>query len=286
MASFILDYCTTIKGSHLSRQDALMSYIQYLLPKLRFQPPVLSLTKQQCDKLISPIYMALLPKLHVNHNTSRTIIFGTERLGGLSLPHIYVVTNIDKLQLFLGHLRVKDRTGNLIHIDLSYIQLLSGSGTFVMNQDPSKYNWIEPGWLHSLWVFTSQISLTFYYPDQWLPSQARKNDKFLMELFMKLQSNNKDMETLNRCRLFLQVITLSDITNAEGDRIIKEAKKGWPIASRPSSLLWPNQGPPSQANWKVWRHYISLLEVNRKLPVIYLISPGCDPVMGDNRAKQ
>jgi hypothetical protein len=47
-----------------------------------------------------------------------------------------------------------------------------------------------------------------------------------MELFIKLQGNNKDMETLNRCRLFLQVITLSDITNAEGDRIIKEAKKG------------------------------------------------------------
>jgi hypothetical protein len=31
--------------------------------------------------------MALLPKLHVNRNTSRTIIFGLERLGGLSLPH-------------------------------------------------------------------------------------------------------------------------------------------------------------------------------------------------------
>jgi hypothetical protein len=265
MTSFILDYCTTIKGSHLSRQDALMSYIQYLLPKLRFQPPVLSLTKHQCDKLISPIYMALLPKLHVNRNTSRTIIFGPERLGGLSLPHIYVVTNIDKLQLFLGHLRVKDRTGDLIHIDLSYLQLLSGSGTFVLNQDPSKCNWIEPGWIHSLWMFTSQHSLTFYYPGQWLPTQARKNDKFLMELFMKLQSNNKDMEILNRCRLFLQVITLSDITNAEGDRIIKEAKKGRPLGSRPSSLLWPNQGSPSQADWKVWSHYISLLEVNGKL---------------------
>jgi hypothetical protein len=87
-----------------------------------------------------------------------------------------------------------------------------------------------------------------------------------MELFIKLQGNNKDMEILNRCRLFLQVITLSDITNAEGDRIIKEAKKGWPIVSRPSSLLWPNQGPPSQADWKIWRHYLSLLEENGKLP--------------------
>jgi hypothetical protein len=262
MESFVLDYCTTLRGSHLNRQDALMSYIQYLLPKLRFQPPVLSLTKRQCDKLVSPIYMALLPKLHINRHTSRSIIFGPERLGGLSLPHIYVVTNIDKLQLFLGHLRIKDRTGNLIHIDLTYLQLLSGSGTFFMNQDPSTYSWIDTGWLHSLWVFTSHHSLHFYYPKQWLPLKSRQNDKFFMEIFNTLKGTYKDMEILNRCRLFLQVITLSDITNAAGDRLIIEAKTGLLLSSRPSSLLWPNQGPPSQANWKVWKHYLSLLEVN------------------------
>jgi hypothetical protein len=32
----VWEYCTNIRGSHLSRQDALMSYIQYLLPKLWF----------------------------------------------------------------------------------------------------------------------------------------------------------------------------------------------------------------------------------------------------------
>jgi hypothetical protein len=38
--SYALDYSTNIKGSYLTRQEALTSYIQYLLPKLRFQPPV------------------------------------------------------------------------------------------------------------------------------------------------------------------------------------------------------------------------------------------------------
>ncbi len=86
-----------------------------------------------------------------------------------------------------------------------------------------------------------------------------------MEIFNTLKGTYKDMEILNRCRLFLQVITLSDITNAAGDRLIIEAKTGLLLSSRPSSLLWPNQGPPSQADWKVWMHYLSLLEVNGKL---------------------
>jgi hypothetical protein len=113
----VWEYCTNVRGSHLSRQEALTSYIQYLLPKLRFQPPVLSLAQKDCDQLLSPVLSALLPKLHINRHTARSIIFGPEQLGGLALPNLYVTQSIDRLKLFLGHLRIQDRTGHLIHID-------------------------------------------------------------------------------------------------------------------------------------------------------------------------
>jgi hypothetical protein len=121
LKGIVLDYCTNLRGSHLSRQDALTSYIQYLLPKLRFQPPVLSLSKQYCDKFTSQIMSVLLPKLHVNRHTARSIIFGPEKYGGLALPNVYVTANIDKLKLFLGHLRIPDRTGILIDINVKIL---------------------------------------------------------------------------------------------------------------------------------------------------------------------
>ncbi|MFO0446266.1 MAG: hypothetical protein ACK51L_01245, partial [bacterium] len=105
---------------------------------------------------MSKILMALLPKLHVNRNTARSIVFGVEKYGGLGLPNLYIVQGVDKLKLFLGHLRIQDRTGNLIHIDMSYIQLLTGSGTLFLNQPADSYLWIDSGWLQSLWKFTSQ----------------------------------------------------------------------------------------------------------------------------------
>jgi hypothetical protein len=128
-----------------------MSYVQYLLPKLRFQPPVLSINQQQCDKLMSQILQVLLPKLHLNQNTARSIIFGPEMNGGLALPYLYVTQGTDKLRLFLGHLRLQDRTGVLIHIDLTYIQLLTGWGSFFMNSDAAQFRWVEDGWLSSRW---------------------------------------------------------------------------------------------------------------------------------------
>jgi hypothetical protein len=64
---------------------------------MRYQPPLLSLTKKECDKLMIPILQALLSKLHVNRNTVRSIMYGPIELGGLDLPDIYSLLEIDKI---------------------------------------------------------------------------------------------------------------------------------------------------------------------------------------------
>jgi hypothetical protein len=265
LRQIVLDYCSTIIGSSLTRQEALTSYIQYLLPKLRFQPPVLSLSQQECDKLTSMVMAALLPRLHVNRHTARCIIFGPEHYGGLSLPNIYITQGIDKLRLFLGHLRTQDRTGQLINMDMTYLQLLSGSGQFFLNQSEKAFRWLDPGWLQSLWAFTSRYSLTFLYPNGWIPTKSRENDLFLMEEFFKQHIPVAHMRILNRCRLYLQVITLSDISTADGHTILPEIKQGIWLEQRKSNLLWPTQCDPPQANWEIWRHYLRQFEEKGKL---------------------
>ncbi len=76
--------------------------------------------------------MVLLPKLHINRHTACSIVFGGELYGGLALPNPFITQGVDKLRLFLGHLRIQDRTGQLIHIDMSYLQLLAGCGTLFL----------------------------------------------------------------------------------------------------------------------------------------------------------
>jgi hypothetical protein len=79
--------------------------------------------------------MVLLPKLHINRHTARSIVFGGERYSGLALPNPFIIQGLDKPRLFLGHLRINDRTSQLIFIDMSYLQLLAGCGTLLLNQD-------------------------------------------------------------------------------------------------------------------------------------------------------
>ncbi len=112
---------------------------------------------------------------------------------------------IDKLQLYLGHTRLKDKTGALLRIDHSYIQLITGSQTNFMNKDHSNYQWVEQGWLTTLWEFTTYAELSFIDPDIWIPTIASTQDTFLMDEFQALKLPNNILSSLNRCRVYLKV---------------------------------------------------------------------------------
>jgi hypothetical protein len=86
-----------------------------------------------------------------------------------------------------------------------------------------------------------------------------------MEEFFKQHIPVAHMRILNRCRLYLQVITLSDISTADGHTILPEIKQGIWLEQRKSNLLWPTQCNPPQANWEIWRHYLRQFEEKGKL---------------------
>jgi len=48
-------------------------------------------------------------------------VFGSSKYAGLDLPHLATAENVGQLRLLLGHLRLQDKTADLILIDISYI---------------------------------------------------------------------------------------------------------------------------------------------------------------------
>ena len=59
---------------------------------------------------------------------------------------------------------------------------------------------------------------------------------------------------INYCRLFLQAVTISDLTDATGHKLDSSKLNGIPsIVSRISTWLHVHQDRPSEAEWKLWR---------------------------------
>jgi hypothetical protein len=62
LVQITLHYATAVTASHLTRDTALTSYVQHLLPKIRYPLPALSLTYEQCQKLNSIALQSFLQK--------------------------------------------------------------------------------------------------------------------------------------------------------------------------------------------------------------------------------
>jgi hypothetical protein len=199
--------------------------LQYYKPKSGFSIPALTLSQEQCNKIQGPALHATLSKLHLNRNTSRSVVFGPSKYAGLGLPSLYTSGSIGQLRLFIGHLRLKDKTARLILIDMSYIQLLVGSITLFFNLPFQRYSHsVDHSWLVSIWRLISDTKLQLAVRQSIIPLQPRDGDVALMDYFTQLKLPNKQLQQLNRCRVYLQVFFLSDICTADGKAIQSATK--------------------------------------------------------------
>jgi hypothetical protein len=137
---------------------------------------------------------------------------------------------------------MKYKTGTLIMISVSHLQLLVGSNTrFFHLPFPAYAKWIESGRLTSIWNFMHRIKFKRHLKDQWCPSLQRQNDIMLMDYYASLKYQPRELKTLNRCRIHLQVYSLADIMAADGKYILPYYKLGELGSDRRSALRWSTQ---------------------------------------------
>lgn len=93
-----------------------------------------------------------------------------------------------------------------------------------------------------------------------LPQLARVQDRYLMDMVVhsKLLTNREKL-IVNRCRLFLQVLTLADISTGDGTKVAHSYYTGVGEDSRSSRYSWPEQGQPSRAEWKIWIKCVDMI---------------------------
>ena len=67
------------------------------------------------------------------------------------------------------------------------------------------------------------------------------------------------LESINRCRLYLQVSTLADLVTVDGRSVRQRIWQGQQNFSRGHRHDWPMQGQPGQDNWSDWREMLRQL---------------------------
>jgi hypothetical protein len=155
---------------------------------------------------------------------------------------------------------------------LDYTQLECSYTGNVLEQDYSRYSRVlmTENWITGIWEHLHSCNSTLKITAKWKPLPNRQKDVAMMEALTDTEDcSAKDLKDINRCRIYLRVFYVSDISTHDGQGITDWARKGRRDGGRKSSWAWPVQQRPT--SWKAW-----------KLALEYLALDGCVvPTLGD-----
>jgi hypothetical protein len=130
---------------------------------------------------------AILPKMGIDQNTKRELVFGKMKYGGLDLTYLAAVQGYRQLYYLLGNLRSDDTSGTLY-------QILMDSYDF----DKYEKNILTPNLITECWRLLKQCETTIETTRTWKPLRGRRGDVALMKVFANKKFTAKEMKDITR----------------------------------------------------------------------------------------
>jgi hypothetical protein len=226
----------------------------YPLPLSHFSAPELHALETKSPP-------ALIARCGFNRNTSRVVLYGPARLNGGSLRPFATEQGVAQVQYLYKHWSSSLQLNSAQRIAVSWAQLHTGVGWSILyDVNTPLPHFVESHWLRSLRDFLHSIQGQLRLDATYVPALQRDYDSFIMDHVLQSQLfTARQIQRINYCRLFLQVVTISDMTNASGNRLFQGMLSG-NTTDILSETTWhhTHQGRPNPATWKLWRRACAL----------------------------
>lgn len=263
------EWADKVRTGSLSDHLAWQALTCTIMAKLKYPLTATTFTRAQCQHIFAPLRKVGLPRSKIASNFPAAMLHAPLDFQGLDLPDLFFCqgqAHLDKLITFTSS---KDSmTGSLLRASAETMKLERGINGPLFSPDYSTWKttvtrgWIQHTWQ---WLYESDIQVQDSVPD--FPTR-RINDQLIMEFFESIGCTPKDLASLNRCRLFLKVLSLADIVNGQGTEFMPGILEGNPNSAFLTSQLydWPNQGKPPKQIWNLWQTKLGhLLDRSKKL---------------------
>jgi hypothetical protein len=184
------------------------------------------------------------------------VVFGCPELEGLGMLNLHIEQNILNSQLLEKALFDKQMAGTITKTAIHHWKWQLGTWKNPFESE-YKYPHNESQWLNELRKFTIQYQVKVNIEEAEYPLK-RDNDKYIMELAEDLGFSSCKLRFLNHYRIFLNVISLSDIVNESGrsfDPTVTNLKK---LPGKQLSDICI-QHKSDHTKWSIWFRFINLI---------------------------
>ena len=262
-------WADNIRTGHLPRRLTWQSLTTAILKTLEYPLTATTLTEKECSEIMKPILKVGLSHSGIMNSLPRDLVYAPIKYQGLGLPDLYVIQGITHIQKILKFCHSKAITGTLLRCSMEELKVELGLPGSVLSKSFAEFGILATdSWLKHTWKFLSENNMAIADKLAEMPLRA-DNDKYLIQAFYEAGFRSWELRRLNLCRLYLQVVTTSDIVTADGETITQAAWEGTAdnCAARPS-IEWPNQGRPGPSDWLRWQAALTKtlrLSANRRL---------------------
>jgi endonuclease/exonuclease/phosphatase family metal-dependent hydrolase len=250
--------------STCSPHAAWLYYSSIFMKSIGYPLSVSRLTKSQLTKLQGPMTALTLNRLGYSKSLSRTVVFGSWFYGGLEFASLSTTQGAGKITLLMRHLRTAGPPQTLALIVIDRFQYNAGVGFPILEETRVPLPHLEGVWITTVREYLADINGSLQIAQTTVQPLQRHGDRYIMEVILESKLfQPREIKFLNYCRLYLQILSLSDMYNAQGNAVAVGIYDGYRSVSQSrSTLLEPLQERPNAQIWSLWRRFVRSLTVD------------------------
>ena len=260
-------YGELLLTSQIHRHEAWIGLNSMAMKSIEYALPATTLSKKDCNDIMWKLIKNFMPRTGINRYMKRDVLYALPDSQGLGLKNLYLTQGISHVCEMIEHMWKQSITGHLIKTSLEYLRLELGVNIDILQSNIKKYSTLNltPTWLLHTWSFMSENNITIDIDADKIPAQ-REHDRPIMEDILNSgRFTPYQLKCINKCRMYLQVFHLSDITTGDGRRITNSAWHGIKSSDNGgSSCIWPRSGNPPIKMWTIWRDALHYCFTSRK----------------------
>jgi hypothetical protein len=236
-------WISRVSNGHLPNHMAWMAYRHQLWPGVRYGLGTMTNDLDVTDTLLHKEDYRMLNVLGIARSVSKCLRRLHTSFGGFGLFDLPVEQMICRVNMLMQHYHTPTNLSRKLDASLRYLQLQIGTpqNPFLLEYDV--WGHLAPlSWVKMLWrtLHHFDIHLHMAYPTIAPPWER---DQVIMEIFLSMDFGLDTLRSLNRCRISMESIFLSDLTTADG-RYLEDYvfNPGGRVGS--SQFKFPREQPP------------------------------------------
>ena len=226
-------------------------------PAMTYVLPSVAADEENLASVQASMLSTALQKLGASKTTPTAIRHGPHLYGGLNLVDLRTESGISQIRFLRHAIYSGSEAGKLLLISLKYTQIEAGIQEQLLENPNIYVSYIAPTWLTSLRQFLYTHNITITLTDTLQIVYSGKSDQCIMNIGFLTRYTHQQQRDINLVRLYLQAITLSDLSDPNGKTIRSTALNGHREENHRLRMNWPRQDIITSSQRKLWKGYIS-----------------------------